>query len=1389
MKTKSSAQPFNYYAVFDVEATCVSDGGWEYPNEIIEFPIVLVDGRTLEVVDEFHRYVRPVINPKLSDFCKELTGITQEDIDKADPFTTVLSEFESWLSKYAKYPFTRRVMFVTDGPWDLRDFARKQCEASLISRPPYWRRWVDVRKLHHGFYDRPQRENIAGMLKHFGMEFEGREHCGLHDARNIARIAIRMMKDGCIFVPNGEMKLSKRKVNKRGQVRFTKASNNSKCLTQDVDSEARESFRERPPRSTQDFTMNFETAHTKLAFPYKKDTLRDLELKMQARWEETRAFESNAPAPGEPVPPKFMVTFPYPYMNGRLHLGHSFSLSKCEFAVGFHRLQGKKVLFPFGFHCTGMPIKACADKLKREIEMFGKNFEKYTPEEETEKEEPKENVDPKAAASVDPTKIKKKHGKVAAKSTKDKYQFQIMLSMGVPKEDIHKFADAKHWLYYFPPLAMQDLKSFGAHVDWRRSFITTDVNPYYDSFIRWQFNKLRSIKPAKIDFGERYTIFSPLDGQPCMDHDRSVGEGVGVQEYTGIKLEVLLDELQKQHESSRDKVKDVPVGKALTSPEFLAKLKGRKVYLVAATLRPETMYGQTNCYVGTDIEYGVYEVDDKQVYVCTERAAKNMAWQSLFPSQEKGKISSLLKVKGWDLVGLPLKAPLAKFPKVYTLPMENVLDTKGTGVVTSVPSDSPDDYITLQDLAKKSAYYNIDLKWVQPYLEPVPIIRTPTYGDLSAKKAVEELKIRSQKDKDQLAKAKELVYKEGFYGGTMLVEEYAGIPVQEAKPLIRAKLIESGDAFIYCEPEGLVISRSNDVCVVTLADQWYMNYGEDSWKEKAVECLKKMETFGSDTRHAFEKTLDWLGQWACSRSYGLGSRLPWDPQYLIESLSDSTIYMAYYTVAHLLQSGALDGSKEGQLKISASEMTDEVWEYIMNDKAPLPKSTKIPTASLETLRREFQYWYPLDLRCSGKDLITNHLTFFIYNHVALFPEHRWPRGVRANGHLLLNNEKMSKSTGNFLTLQQAIDLYGADATRFTLADAGDALEDANYLHLTAESAILRMYSELEWIEETLADADAGKLRSGPYSWIDRVFESEMNKLVSLTEQAYNQMLFREALKQGFYSLQNARNEYRKAATGQGADQGTVAGEKYEGMHVDLIKKFVEVQALVLAPITPHWSEHVWTGLLKKPTSILKATWPKFSEPADEALLAAAAYIRDLVGKIRSAEESANKKKAKKGGAATPQKQEANGDAVAGKRLRLYVALDYPEWQSAAVAALKETYDEATKKFSGKETQILGQKGLLKDKRVMPFVSMLKRLVDQNGSQAFTQKLLFDELETIRHNVDYVRRELSMVRITSVEVVLTVDVKEKGKEGGFSDEDIRKAELATPGQPSYITYLP
>ncbi len=198
-----------------------------------------------------------------------------------------------------------------------------------------------------------------------------------------------------------------------------------------------------------------------------------------------------------------------------------------------------------------------------------------------------------------------------------------------------------------------DHSAFGSRIDWRRSFITTDANPYYDTFVRWQTNQLYSM--GKIRFGERYTIYSPKDGQPCMDHDRSEGEALGPQEYTGIKMEVV-------------------EWSGSAKAEIEGKVGGRTVYLVAATLRPETMYGQTNCFVGPTLKYGVFAVNEKEAFVCTDRAARNMAFQGVFST--RGQVHKLLDIDGSKIVGTKIKAPLAIHPEVYVLPMETVLATK-----------------------------------------------------------------------------------------------------------------------------------------------------------------------------------------------------------------------------------------------------------------------------------------------------------------------------------------------------------------------------------------------------------------------------------------------------------------------------------------------------------------------------------------------------------------------------------------------------------------------------------------------------------------------------------------------------------------------------------------
>lgn len=191
---------FDYLVVVDFEATCEEKNLPDYPHEIIEFPAVLVDARSGLIVSKWREYVRPVINTTLSPFCQNLTGITQEIVDKASEFSTVLDNFHDWISLQSlgnKYTF----LLVTDGPFDVGRFLRLSCHQINIDVPVWATRWCNIRKAFANFYRSNSSTKIKApglqtMLNSLDLEFEGSPHSGLDDATNIARVATRIIKDG-----------------------------------------------------------------------------------------------------------------------------------------------------------------------------------------------------------------------------------------------------------------------------------------------------------------------------------------------------------------------------------------------------------------------------------------------------------------------------------------------------------------------------------------------------------------------------------------------------------------------------------------------------------------------------------------------------------------------------------------------------------------------------------------------------------------------------------------------------------------------------------------------------------------------------------------------------------------------------------------------------------------------------------------------------------------------------------------------------------------------------------------------------------------------------------------------------------------------------------------
>ena len=203
-------QLFDYFLVLDFECTCeMGDKSW--PHEIIEFPVCLLDLNTLEIVAEFHRYVRPIRNPTLTAFCRNLTGITQAQVDAAEPLPVVMKEFEQWYQKNVferylspeKFPdpdHRKKVIFATDTISDINNFLfRMAAGRDKVHVPDYFREYIDIRATFHSYFKPKYKLKLPGMLREMRLRFQGTEHSGIDDTRNICYLIRAMIQFGCLF--------------------------------------------------------------------------------------------------------------------------------------------------------------------------------------------------------------------------------------------------------------------------------------------------------------------------------------------------------------------------------------------------------------------------------------------------------------------------------------------------------------------------------------------------------------------------------------------------------------------------------------------------------------------------------------------------------------------------------------------------------------------------------------------------------------------------------------------------------------------------------------------------------------------------------------------------------------------------------------------------------------------------------------------------------------------------------------------------------------------------------------------------------------------------------------------------------------------------------------
>ncbi len=695
---------------------------------------------------------------------------------------------------------------------------------------------------------------------------------------------------------------------------------------------------------------------------------------------------------------------------------------------------------------------------------------------------------------------------------------------GVSEEELKKFVDPTYVAKYYTDQNRETVKRIGFSIDWRREFHTTSLEPNFSRFVEWQYNKLR--EGEYVFRGTHPVVWCPHCESPTGDHDRLEGEGVSPEEYT------------------------------------LMKFRLNDASLVAATFRPETIFGVTNLWINPDAEYVQARIDGENWIVSLEAADKLR--------EQLRNVETVKRLKGSELVGKECRDPIANRP-LLILPGWFVDPNNGSGVVYSVPAHAPFDWVSLRDLRAKpelAKKYGIPQKQLDE-IKPIGMISLEGHGEYPAIEIVDRLGVRDQND-PKCQEATKIIYRKEFHTGVLKENcgRYSGTKVQEAKNIIVRDFRQAGIIDSMFDLPQVVMCRCTTMCrVKTLEGQWFLRYSDESWKQRTKLLLSRARVYPESARQWFLDVIDWYRDWPCARKTGLGTPIPWSPEWIVETLSDSTVYMAFYTI----------NKKIRDSDFSPKQLTDEVFDYIFlgaGSQEAVAKKAGIEQEVLRSMREEFLYWYPVDLRVSAKELLPNHLTFFLFQHAALFREEHWPRGIGVNGMLMIEGGKMSKSKGNIVTLRGAMGDYGADVTRCALLLGADDMDDPDWRTENLRDVRLKLESFMNLAKEIM-DSEGG----GEIGHLDDWLTSRMHDRILKTTKSIENLKTRAAAENVIYEVSNDFRWYVRRKSPPNRETA-----------LPLLEAWIRL----MAPFAPHLSEELWERLRMK-GFVSVAQWPRPEE--------------------------------------------------------------------------------------------------------------------------------------------------------------------------------------------------
>jgi leucyl-tRNA synthetase len=685
---------------------------------------------------------------------------------------------------------------------------------------------------------------------------------------------------------------------------------------------------------------------------------------------------------------------------------------------------------------------------------------------------------------------------------------QQLRDAGVPESEWTRLEDPEAAARFLGDGYKRVLRRIGALFD-EATYLTT-IDDDYGAFVRWQFRALHA--SGAVVQGTYFASVCPVCGPVAVDaSETDLASGGDAEVIRYVLIPFRLED-------------------------------GRT--LLAATLRPETVYGVTNLWVGPEEELVVWHHGSGE-YLVARPGGERLV------EQHGGHLGR--SVPSSTLAGRTVAVPLTD-RRVPILTSALVDVHVGTGVVMSVPAHAPADAAAIAELPLESraslgappVLLEIDRSAALAASEEELVTGEGTPAEI----ALRVVGARNLADRERIDVATERLYRLEHLRGRMTVGPLSGVPVRDARDKVARILAEGGGSFELQEFSKPVICRNgHSVVIRRVPDQWFLHYGDPEWKERTKEVARNVTTWPPEYGHELPGIIDWFADRPCTRKgRWLGTPLPFDPTWIIEPIADSTMYMAYFVVRRFVASG----------RLATTQLTDAFFDFVFRGRGP-GEPTVDPALQAE-VRAEFLYWYPLDMNIGGKEHKSVHFPVFLFTHERLLAKELQPRGIYVNGWITgragakISKKGVASAGGTIPPIDDALARWGPDALRYYYVTTAAPSSDVEWSSETVDSAFARLADVERMVRET---AGSG---AGPPE-LDQWLESTTHRLIARVREALDTADLRVLAEEVYVGLPSA---LRRFATRGGVPDAVT-------------DRVGRAWVRLLAPLTPHLAEELGAG--------------------------------------------------------------------------------------------------------------------------------------------------------------------------------------------------------------------